>query len=85
MTLLNEDPTLAVQAKVVPLRKSGCRSGRDMPITPTNPLSSLLLPSAARRLMKNVTGPSESDEWQIEEAGEHDDGPRNPADGGRCN
>jgi hypothetical protein len=35
--------------------------------------------------MKNVTGPSESDEWQIEQAGEHDDGPRNPADGGRCN
>jgi len=34
--------------------------------------SSLLLPSAARCLMKNVTRPSERDGWQIEEATEHD-------------
>ena len=32
--------------------------------------SSLLLPSAARCLMKNVTRPYERDEWQIEEATE---------------
>jgi hypothetical protein len=33
--------------------------------------SSLLLPSAGRCLMKNVTPPSERDGWQIEEATEH--------------
>ncbi len=33
--------------------------------------SSLLLPSAARCLMKNVTRPNERDGWQIEEAIEH--------------
>jgi hypothetical protein len=34
--------------------------------------SSLLLPNAARCLMKNVTRPNERDEWQIEEATERD-------------
>ena len=34
--------------------------------------SSLLLPSAARCLMKNVTHPKERGEWQIEEATERD-------------
>jgi hypothetical protein len=35
--------------------------------------SSLLLPSAARCLMKNVTRPNGRDEWQIEEATERGD------------
>ena len=34
--------------------------------------SSLLLPDAARCLMKNVTRPKERDEWQIEEATERE-------------
>jgi hypothetical protein len=34
--------------------------------------SSILLPSAARCLMKNVTRPNERGGWQIEEAIEHD-------------
>jgi hypothetical protein len=34
--------------------------------------SSLLLPSAARCLMKNVTRPNERDGWQIEGATERD-------------
>ena len=34
--------------------------------------SSLLLPNAARCLMKNVTRPNERDGWQIEEAIERD-------------
>ncbi len=34
--------------------------------------SSLLLPSAAGCLMKNVTRSKEGNEWQIEEATEHD-------------
>jgi hypothetical protein len=34
--------------------------------------SSLLLPSAARCLMKNVTRPNGRDGWQIEEAIERD-------------
>jgi hypothetical protein len=41
-------------------------------ISPHRVDSSLLLPSAARCLMKNVTRPSERGGWQIEEATERD-------------
>ena len=41
-------------------------------ISPGRVDSSLLLPSAARCLMKNVTRPNERDGWQIEEAIERD-------------
>jgi hypothetical protein len=39
-------------------------------ISPYRVDSSVLLPSAARCLIKNVTRPKERDEWQIEEATE---------------
>jgi NADPH-dependent ferric siderophore reductase len=41
-------------------------------ISPYRVDSSLLLPNAARCLMKNVIHPHERDGWQIEEATEHD-------------
>ena len=41
-------------------------------ISPDRVDSSLLLPYAARCLMKNVTRPEERDEWQIEEATERE-------------
>jgi len=47
-------------------------SGSTTTITPDRVDSSLLLPSAAGCLMKNVTRSKERDEWQIEEATERD-------------
>jgi hypothetical protein len=44
--------------------------------------SSLLLPNAARCLMKNVTRPYERDEWQIDEATEHGNKTRSNRGGG---
>jgi hypothetical protein len=46
--------------------------GSTTTISPYRVDSSLLLPSAPGCLMKNVTRSKERNEWQIEEATEHD-------------